>query len=96
MSRERKIDGRRMSNRGQFMPMPPFAHKLLNQVVDAVRGECRTLHDPSWNTDYLIDVQLTVQECRALVELAQMAGCDVSGFCRYTPSGQLKEDPNEH
>lgn len=85
-----------MSNRGHYVSVPPFAYKLLDQVVDAIKLHHLDLFDPSYNTSYAADIQLKVCEMRALVDLHDAINCKFGngreGFMKWDRDGKLIEE----
>ena len=84
----------------QLIPIPPHARKLLNQLVDAIKLDNKDLFDPSYNTSYAFNIQLTVTEARCLVDLWDLAHnrhfkkeCR-KGFMKWDNDGNLIEDVN--
>lgn len=86
-----------MSNRGHYVPVPPFAYKLLDQVVDAISLNHKDLFDPSYNTSYADNIQLKICEMRALVDLrdainGKFGNGRRDGFMKWDRDGKLIED----
>lgn len=81
-----------------LIPMPPHARKLLTQLVDAIKMDNRDIFDPSYNTDYCFDIQISVTEARCLVDLWDLAHnrhdkreCR-KGFMKWDNDGNLIEE----
>lgn len=88
----------------QQFPIPPYAKKLLRQLTEAIRQSSSEIFDPSWSKDATIDIQITIPEARAIVELDEWINehkgfpsrGKTRGFLQYTSDGRLNEDNNEH
>ena len=91
-----------MTTREQpLIPIPPHARKLLTQLVDAIKLHERDLFDPAYSTDYCFDIQISVAEARALVELWDLAHnrhrkdeCR-KGFMKFDNDGRLIDESPE-
>lgn len=80
---------------------PPHARKLLRQVADAIRLKQPDLFDPALCRDYCFEIQLSVAEARALVDLWDLAyarwrkeECR-AGFLAWDSAGNLIEGSDD-
>lgn len=88
-------------DRFKVIPIPPYTRKLLHQITEAIRQEHVDLFDPCFNKAYSFNIQITVAEARALVDLGDLAHGRLrkelcrDGFMKYSVDGQLIEDRDE-
>lgn len=62
---------------------PPFVHKLVKQLAEAVKEAGLELFDPSFDQNYQTEIGITIQEARALVEFNTLLNGPMEGFIEY-------------
>lgn len=66
---------------------PPYVHKLIKQISEAIQEEQLELFDPSFDKSYTFDISISIQEARALIEFNTLLNGPIDGFTAYDEGG---------
>lgn len=66
---------------------PPYVHKLIKQVAEAIKEEQLELFDPSFDKSYTFNISISIQEARALIEFNTLLNGPLDGFLNYNDEG---------